>query len=276
VGSQRNGRVLDSPAQDRAVRAASGDSGRGHAGRSAVHDGGRRTIGGSGLPSSITIDPRFPRLPNGPFDDLGYLSKSDYTSSPTHRFFQNWQQIDCDVAAATAANPSGCRNDLFPWVAATDGAGEGPVSMGVYNSRMGLSPYFDELARTYAMSDNFHQSVLGGSFANHIELFYGAPLFFANADGTPGIPPSNFIENPDPQPGTNNRYTNDGYHAGSYTNCADMSQPGVASIRGYLASLPSRPFHGCYPGEYYLLNNFSPGFFGNGSRAPASSNSGLN
>jgi phospholipase C len=229
------------------------------------------TLGGSGLPTGLNADPRIPRLPNGPFDYLAYLSKSDYTSSPTHRFFQMWQQIDCNVATATAANPSGCLNDLFPWVATTAGGGEGAASMGIYTSRLGLSPYFSQLARTYAMSDNFHQSVLGGSFANHIQLFYGSPLYFANADGTPGAPPAGFIENPDPQSGTNNRYTNDGYHAGSYTNCADIAQPGVASIRNYLSSLPWRPFHGCYPGEYYLLNNFAPGFFGNGSRAPLSS-----
>ena len=226
------------------------------------------TVGGSGLPSGLGADPRFPRLPNGPFDYLGYVSKSDYTASPVHRFYQMWQQIDCDLGAATPRNPSGCQNDLFPWVEATMGNGEGPVSMGIYNSRRGLSPYFDQLARTYAMSDNFHQSVLGGSYANHIQLFYGSPLFFANADGTPGTPRPGFVENPNTQNGTNNRYINDGYHVGSFTNCADPSQPGVASIREYLSSLPYRPFHGCYPGEYYLVNNFLPGFFGSGARAP--------
>ena len=216
-------------------------------------------------------DPRFPPLPNGPFDVLAYASTSDSFAEPVNRFFQNWQQIDCDASAATPANPSGCQKDLFPWVEVTAGAGEGAASMGVYSSRKGLSPYFDQLARQYAMSDNFHQAVLGGSAANHLELFYGAPLFFANADGTPGVPPAGFIENPNPRSGTNNGYTSDGYHSGSYTMCADVSQPGAAPIRDYLSALPSRPFHGCYPGEYYLVNNFAPGFFGNGSRAPLSS-----
>jgi phospholipase C len=226
------------------------------------------TRGGSGLPSGLAADPRFPRLPNGPFDFLGYLSKTDYTNGPVHRFFQNWQQVDCDLNAATVKNPSGCQNDLFPWVEATAGTGAGPISMGVYNSRGGLSPYFDQLARAYAMSDNFHQSVLGGSGANHLELFYGSPLFFANADGTPGVPRTTLVENPNPRSGSNNGYINDGFHTGSYTNCSDPSQPGVAPIRDYLASLPYRPSHGCYPGEYYLVNNFLPGFFGNGTRAP--------
>jgi phospholipase C len=213
------------------------------------------TIGGSGLPDGLLVDPRFPRLPNGPFDLLGYLSKSDYTASPVHRFYQMWQQIDCDA--------SGCRNDLFAWVEQTAGDGEGAQSMGVYTSRGGLSPFFDLLARTYAMSDNFHQAILGGSNANHLVLAYGRPLFFENSDGTPGTPPSRFVANPNPRIGTANGYINDSV----YTNCEDMAQPGVASIRQYLESLPNRPFHGCYPGEYYLLNNFSPPFFGNGARA---------
>ena len=34
-----------------------------------------------------------------------------------------WQQLDCNVAYATTANPSGCRDDLFPWVEVTVGAG---------------------------------------------------------------------------------------------------------------------------------------------------------
>jgi len=140
--------------------------------------------------------------------------------------------------------------------------------MAVYTSRRGLSPYFDQLARTYAISDNFHQAILGGSNANHIALAYGRPLFFENRNGTPGTPPAKFIENPNARGGSNNGYINDGTHAGSYTNCEDLSQPGVESIRQYLASLNDRPFHGCYAGEYYLLNNFGPGFFANGLRTP--------
>ena len=222
------------------------------------------TVGGSGLPSGLRADPRFPRLRSGPFDLLGYLSKSDYTADPIHRFYQMWQQIDCDVSAATPRNPSGCQNDLFAWVEETAGDGEGAQSMGVYSSRGGLSPYFDLLARRYAMSDNFHQAILGGSGANHLALAYGRPLFFENSNGTPGTPSSRFILNPNPRGGSVNSFGNDGV----YTKCEDISQPGVASIREYLASLPSHPFHGCYPGEYYLLNNFSPPFFGNGSREP--------
>ena len=57
----------------------------------------------------------------------------------------------------------------------------------------------------------------------------------------------NEIENPNPALGTNNWYTEDGYGGGgfgspvsgggSYSNCADTSQPGVKPITNYLKSL---------------------------------------
>ena len=57
---------------------------------------------------------------NGPFPLLGpNISDDDYTGDMTHRFFQAWQQQDCSLATATKANPSGCLNDLFPFVMAT-------------------------------------------------------------------------------------------------------------------------------------------------------------
>ena len=83
-----------------------------------------------------------------------------YTNSPVHRFFQMWQQTDCNVDYATKDNPSGCLNDLFPWVETTVGTGsngapqpanfadtttgEGSTSMAFYNMAQGDAPYFKE------------------------------------------------------------------------------------------------------------------------------------
>lgn len=228
---------------------------------------GYLTEGGSGLPAGATIDSRFPgALPNGPFDITHYVSYDDYTGSPVHRFFQMWQQLDCNVAAATAANPSGCQDDLFAWVEATVGAGsngklqpagydepghhEGPIAMGMYNAAQGDWPYFDELAHEYALSDNYHQAVMGGTGANHVEIGFGTDIYYENSTGTPAVPPVNQIENPNPQPGTNNFYAQDGYSGGSCVECADTLQPGVGPIRDYLAQLPYRPFRNgdCVPG----------------------------
>ena len=83
------------------------------------------------------------------------------------------------------------------------------------------------------------------------------------------------VENPNPATGTNNWYTEDGYGAGSrgtpaygggsYSDCSDPSQPGVAPIVNYLKSLKIDPR--CEKGHYYLLNNYNPGYFGQGENA---------
>jgi phospholipase C len=80
------------------------------------------------------------------------------------------------------------------------------------------------------------------------------------------VPPSNEIENPDPQAGTNNWYTQDGYGGGSYSNCSDHSQPGVRGVFRYLSSLPYKTSTSiCQQQAYYLLNNYAPGYYGDGS-----------
>lgn len=62
----------------------------------------------------------------------------------------------------------------------------------------------------------------------------------------------------------------DGYGGGSYVECADASQPGVAAIRDYLAKLPYPAFRkgDCAPGAYCLVNNYNPGYLGTGQPAP--------
>lgn len=249
------------------------------------------TDGGSGLAAGTTIDPRFPSdLQNGPYDLTRYVSYDDYTGSPVHRFFQMWQQLDCNVAVATTDNPSGCQNDLFAWVEATIGAGsdgnpppagydqpgnhEGPVAMGMYNTKQGDFPYFTKLANEYAVSDNYHQAVMGGTGANHLAIGFGTTIYYADASGNPATPPSNQIENPDPQSGTNNFYTQDGYGGGSYVECSNTAQPGVAAVSGYLSQLPYTAFNkgDCAPNAYYLVNNYNPGYLGTGQPAPLGPN----
>jgi phospholipase C len=244
-------------------------------------------------------------LPPGPFQltSGGSFSYHSYAASPTHRFYQMWQQLDCALSQATPMNPSGCDSALFPWVEVAVGIGssgqpqpanfsivyapnvsttdEGAASMGFYNVQNGDVPYFKGLADQFAMSDNFHQSVQGGTGANHIMLGHGDMIWFSDGNGHAMTPPENTplltgsfagfvvgeIENPNPQSGTNNYYTQDGYIGGSYSNCADTTQPGVAPIVNYLQSLPRPIDPHCEAGHYYLLNNYNPGYFGNGNNA---------
>ena len=270
------------------------------------------TTGGTGL-NHGDVDTRIPNatsLPPGPFQITSATHPYDaYDNSPVHRFYQMWQQMDCNAANATRWDPTGCQRDLFPWVETTIGAGsnglsqpsgfndestkEGSTSMGFYNVLRGDAPYFKFLADHYAMSDNLHQSIMGGTGANHVMLGSGDAIWFASPKGNPVRPPENSlvaagspnagvvneIENPNPQKGTNNWYTEDGYGGGSfgsvsygggtYSNCFDTTQPGVAAITTYLGSL-ARPIDPhCEQGHYYLLNNYNPGYYGSGKNAYA-------
>jgi phospholipase C len=153
------------------------------------------------------------------------------------------------------------------------------------------------------MSDNFHQSVNGGTGANHIMFGHGDAIWFSDGYGHAAVPPNgqvvytapynggpnpdqgtvNEIENPNPASGTNNWYSEDGYGnnynegypppytaspvsgGGSYSDCSDPSQPGVGPIVKYLKSIHIDPR--CQLGHYYLLNNYNPGYFGQGENA---------
>jgi phospholipase C len=295
--------------------------------------------GGTGL-TSKTPDTRIANvntLPAGPFQltNGGNFVYDDYAASPVHRFFQMWQQLNCYAGAGTTDNPTGCDAALFAWVESTVGAGtngetqaplcnpadvvspcfstnylkgatttgEGSSSLGFYNVQKGDVPYFTSLAQQYAMSDNFHQSVDGGTGANHIMFGHADMIWFSDGNGHAEVPPDGVtvfsgtpdagvvheIENPNPAAGTNNWYTEDGYGesynsgypppytaagsggaaygGGSYVECTDASNPGVQPILELLNSLPRHVPSRCVPGRYYLVNNYNPGYFGNGKNA---------
>jgi phospholipase C len=99
---------------------------------------------------------------------------------------------------------------------------------------------------------------MGGTGANFQALVSGDAAFFTNTnlDGTPAVPFSNQIENPDPVAGTNNYYTQDGYGGGSYVNCANDAAPGVASVKGQLHR-QGVWLSNCSPNHYYLVNNYN-------------------
>jgi phospholipase C len=241
--------------------------------------------GATGLPSK-SIDTRLTNvnnLPAGPYQITPSVKYDDYTGDPVHRFYQMWQQYDCDARNITANNPTGCLHDLFPWVETTIGTGngskpqptpftqlttgEGANSMGFFNVQRGDVPYFTSLADRYTMSDNMHQSVMGGTMVNHIMLGYADLLWFSDGKGTATVPPASFIENPNPQPGTNNFFDNDNGGTGNFSNCADLGQPGVAPITNFLESLPKPIAPNCEAGHFYALNNVNPGFNTNGTLA---------
>jgi phospholipase C len=240
--------------------------------------------GATGLPFGVA-DTRIPHvfgLGPGPFQlTSSSLVYDDYTGSPVHRFYQMWQQTDCAAGHGNSFNPSGCLNDLFSWVEVMNGTGgngaprpkpftnlttgEGSDALGFYNVQKGDAPYMKFLADNFTLSDNMHQSVMGGTGANHIMFGYADAMWYSDGKGNIAKPPKEEIENPNPQPGTNNWYDQDGYSGGSYTNCSDMSEPAVPAIVNYLQSLSPPVSPRCASGAFYLLNNYNPGFIGNGS-----------
>jgi phospholipase C len=228
----------------------------------------------TGQPGNIP-DPRFPAdLTNGPFQLSRYMAFSDFPGDPVHRFFQMWQQV---------GNKN--QKDLFVWVAETAGIGnhndgfgttpddthQGGLAMGFFNMNTGDAPFFKQMADFYAISDNYHQAIMGGTGANFLALVTGDAAAFYDANGQFAVPPTSFtyqgvqtsqVENPDPQTGISNNtnwYIEDGYRGGSYVNCADPKQPGVKPILDYLKSLNVKNPN-CATGAYYLVNNYNLGY----------------
>jgi phospholipase C len=242
------------------------------------------TTGATGLPNDV-LDTRIPNagaITNGPFVLQGpNISDDDYTGDMTHRFYQAWQQSDCSTATGSKTNPSGCLNDLFPFVMATYSppnftAKTGNFSqgneMGFYNAEQEQASLLKTLADRFTLSDNFHQSFMGGTGANHFMFGTGDAGFWSDGNGnsiTPPNPnpaqPNPNIANPNPKAGTVNAYTADN----NFSNCSDVTQPGVKPIVDYIESLPYSAEPNCAEDHYYMLDNTNPGFLPNGTVVPA-------
>jgi phospholipase C len=236
------------------------------------------TTGATNLPAD-TLDSRVPdagMLPNGPFVLQGAnITDDDYTGDMTHRFYQAWQQSDCSIANASKANPTGCLNDLFPFVMHTydlDDSQSPAVQknfsegneMGFYNAEQEQASLLKTLADRFALSDNFHQSFQGGTGANHFMLGTGDAGFWSDGKGNAIAPPANEVANPNPVAKTTNKYTADN----NFTNCSDFNAPGAAAIVSYLEALPYRAEPNCAERHYYMLDNTNPGFYPNGFVPP--------
>jgi phospholipase C len=228
-------------------------------------------------------------------------------SNPSGCNGQLFSYVEVTVGAGTngTTQPPLCSKDndklpcftynYLPKIPDAQTTGEGSTSLAFYNVQTGDVPYFKSLADEYTMSDNFHQPFLGGTAPNHIMFGHADALWFSDGNGNPAVPPENKkvftkpykgkpnpdegvvheIANPNPAKGTNNWYAEDGYGGGgygspvygggSYSDCSDTTQPGVGPVVAYLKGLGVDPH--CEPGHYYLLNNYNPGWFGNGKNA---------
>jgi len=225
-------------------------------------DLGLLRTGASGLPM-FTTDTRVPNattLLNGVFPSSSATRPYDsYVGDMVHRLFHMWQQSDCDVMNATPNNPSGCLNDLYPFVGVARNDGSGSNSMSFLNMQKGDAPVFKRLADKYTLNDNYHQPIMGGTAVQHQMIQTADDIFWQTFQGV-SQPPTASVADPDPKSPTNAAFTRDK----QWTNCSDLTQPGIAPIVSYLASLPWHPSPNCDPGHFYMINNLSPGFLPNG------------
>jgi phospholipase C len=246
------------------------------------------TTGFTGL-SNCTVNPTLPpsacavpdtritnfnQLPNTSFQITGAKVPYDsYSGDMVHRFYHMWQQSDCNVSNATSQNPSGCKNDLLPFVGIARGDDSGSNSMGFYNVQQGDAPLFKRLADEYSINDNYHQPVMGGTAVQHTMLGTADALPWEQVGSFPAQPPAGQVANPNPQSATNDAYVSDR----RWTECGDQTQPGIKPITDYLASLPWRPdktASNCAPNTFYMINNTRPGFLSNGQLNVAAINAG--
>ena len=225
-----------------------------------------------GAPARSGLDTRVvgaEHLPAGPFQQTGpTLPFDSYEGDTIHQMFQMWQQSDCSMQHATQQNPTGCLHDLYPFVATTYStppgqvAADGSQDMAFNNVNIGDAPYFKRLADEYEISDNFHQSINGGSVTGAISIGYADNAFYSDGNGNAVVPPG-AIMNPDPMPGSINTYK----VVGNWVKCSDLTQPGVAEIQSYLASLPYFASANCDPNKYYATRDVSPAYNSVGHQA---------
>ena len=224
--------------------------------------------GGTGLSFTLGPDTRITNvnaLPPGPFQLTSPTMPFDaFTGDTIHQYFQMVQQMDCAIDAehVSRSNPTGCLHDLQSAVTTTYSTPPGGTphdtgqTMAFFNMQNGDAPLFKSLADQYTMSDNYHQPVMGGTGPDSQPLGFADQVFFSDGNGNPATPAAANIYNPDPQPGTLNRYT----HRAQWFNCSDETQAGIGAIASYLQSLPYRLQTRCGAGEYWQAVNVDPAF----------------
>src|SRR6202140_3596406 len=235
--------------------------------------------GGTGLSFALGPDVRITNvnnLPPGPVQLTGPTMPFDaFTGDTIHQYFQMVQQVDCAIDAEHVSkdNPTGCLHDLQSAITTTYSTPPGSTphdtgqTMAFFNMQNGDVPFLKFLADNYTMSDNYHQPVMGGTWADSMPLGYADQVFYGDGHGNAATPPASTIYNPDPLPNTLNQYT----ARKIWFNCSDPAAPGVKPILDYLGKLPYAVQTKCDAGHYYPAVNVGPAWTPQGTSAGAGS-----
>jgi phospholipase C len=224
--------------------------------------------GGTGLPYTLGPDTRIAHvfaLPPGPFQLTGpSLPFDTFTADMSHQYFTMMQQADCAIDAehVSSDNPTGCLHDLQVAVNTTYATPPGATphdtsqTMAFFNMQQGDAPVFKSLADQYTISDNYHQPVFGGTWADSQPLGFADQLYFTDGHGNPAVPKPADTFDPDAPTGTLNLYRTQGV----WFDCSDETQPGIAAIANYLRALPYAVSSQCGAGLYWSETNVVPAF----------------
>jgi len=239
----RTGRPQWSGMPRHAAEAARGDYGLRKQDLPLLTTGATGILGNS--PDTRILDSN--NLPNGPYPLVTLPQGEDETSS----LYKTTAAAPCTASircgsSSTATSPrppSAIRVDVRPTcsrlseMTVSSGSNgnptpkplkEGDIAMGFYNVARGDAPYLTQLAREYTLNDNYHQAAMGGTYANHMMIGYADELYYADqkwrsrdpnqcsGSGFESTRFSSMSREPNPAPGTNNWYANDGYGGGSY------------------------------------------------------------
>jgi hypothetical protein len=106
---------------------------------------------------------------------------------------------------------------------------------------------------------------MGGTAVQHIMIGTADAIPWDTFQGVTQ-PPTPGVADPDPKSATDVSFQRDQ----AWTNCSDLTQPGITPIVNYLKTLPWHPSPNCDPSRFYMINNLSPGFLPNGNIDAAS------
>jgi phospholipase C len=224
--------------------------------------------GGTGLSYTLGPDTRIANvfaLPPGPFQLTGPdLPFDAFTADMSHQYFTMVQQADCaiDQQHVSSDNPTGCLHDLQVAINTTYATPLGSTphdtgqTMAFFNMQQGDAPVFKALADQYTISDNYHQPVFGGTWADSQPLGFADQLYFSDGHGHPATPAPPDTYDPDPRPGTLNVYQVENL----WFRCSDETEPGIAAIATYLRALPYTVQTQCGSGLYWTWGNVAPPF----------------